>query len=418
MPANELKYLSLLIIILPFLSWIVTGIWGNRFDRRTIVSLAISCVSGSLFLGALLSAKFLNTSDPVTFTFSKWFATGGLKVWMGLQIDNLSLIMVLAVTLVGILVLIYSASYPEKSTSGARFYSLVSFSIASMLLLVMADNFLLMLIGWEGVAISSSLLIGLDYTNDSANGAARVLYISNRVANTALIAGIVLLAASPLALHPNGIIRGLEYNLIFGNIDNLLQTDPGYITAMLPLLTIISILFIIGAAGKSAQLFFNIWLPEANAAPAGASALIQTVTMVAAGVYFLVRIHPLLLLTPVIMAIITIIGAISVIYAGIVASVQTDIRKILAWSTISQVGYMFLGCGVGAFIPVVFHLITHAVTKAALVLASGAVIRGSQGESDLRKLGGLKKWMPATRMNFLLASASLAGFPLTAMFLS
>jgi len=418
MDPAELQFPSLLIVLLPLAGWLILWLRGPSIGKKTVISIALSVIAGSFLLSLITSFAIWKIPDPVTFKYANWITAGSLTVPLGLHIDNLALIMAIAITAVSLLILVYSIYYLSKESTNQRFYALVCFTTGSMILIVLAGNFLLMLIGWTSVTIGSAMLVGYDFRNANSHPAVRAVFIQNIVADTALLAAIILLAASPLASAPDGLSISLDYTTIFPRIRTLIETDPAHITGMLPILNAIAFLIFIGAAGKSAQLFFNIWLPGTTNAPAPASALIQSVSMIAAGVYLLLRAHSLLLLSPVVMAIIAVLGGVTIIYAALVASVQTDIRRILAWSTISQVGYMFLGCGTGAFIAVLFHLLTHAVTKTCLVLGAGSIVQGTGGISDLRKLGGLKKWMPRTRLPFLLAAASLAGFPLTAMFIS
>jgi NADH-quinone oxidoreductase subunit L len=279
-----------------------------------------------------------------------------------------------------------------------------------------------MFVGWEGVGLCSYLLIGFWYTNSAPTQAGKKAFIVNRIGDAGFIIGLMLLVTSPLAVPEHGTTEGLRtlsYQPLFDNVIHLIESDPATFTATLaPLVTIITICLFFGATGKSAQLPLYTWLPDAMEGPTPVSALIHAATMVTAGVYMVARSHVLFAISPTTMAIIAIVGAVTAIFAATIALVQTDIKRVLAYSTISQLGYMFVGCGTGAFFAGIFHLMTHAFFKACLFLGAGSVIIGCHHEQDMRKMGGLRKFMPITAWTFLVATLAIAGAPGLAGFFS
>lgn len=339
-------------------------------------------------------------------TLYEWLSAGALSIKISYQIDSLSLLMAMIVTGVGSLIHLYSIGYMHGDEGFARFFAYLNLFIFAMLNLILADNMLLMFLGWEGVGLCSYLLIGFWYdrkfdgvgittTTDAANKA----FIMNRIGDFAMLAAMFLIFQK---------ISTLDYNSIFSQKEAFDATHVFWIT----------VLIFIGCTGKSAQIPLYTWLPDAMAGPTPVSALIHAATMVTSGIYLIARLSPLFVLSPDTMNLIAIVGVVTAFIAATIGLVQNDIKKVLAYSTVSQLGYMFLALGVGAFGSAIFHVTTHAFFKACLFLGSGSVIHALHEEQDIRKMGGLAKVMPQTNITFLVASLALAGFPLTAGFFS
>ena len=417
----ELKIPALLIPLFPLLGWIILGGVGKRLGRKVIGSIATSLVAASFICGLIVLFSVREMELPLRLLYGSWIVAGGFQVPFGLQIDQLSLLMVLTVSGVAALIHLYSTGYMADDPGYSRYFAWLNLFTFFMLLLVLADNFVLMFVGWEGVGLCSYLLIGFWYENKAPIVAGKKAFILNRIGDAGFLIGMFLLATSPLALlDPDGFGTGrtLTFEVVGGNLLHFFEGDPDYLATLVPLVTAITLLLFVGATGKSAQIPLYVWLPDAMEGPTPVSALIHAATMVTAGVYMVARAHVLFLFAPVTMAVIVVIGAVTALFAATIALVQTDIKRVLAYSTISQLGYMFLGCGAGAFFAGIFHLMTHAFFKACLFLGAGSVIIGTHHEQDMRRLGGLKGRMPATRMTFLLATATIAGFPLLSAFFS
>jgi NADH-quinone oxidoreductase subunit L len=415
MHGGDITRLAILIPVLPLLGWIYLGLLGNRLSKRHAGTVATSMVAGSFVVGVLIASSLAGLKLPLHVLYGKWISTGGFEIPFGLQIDQLSMVMVLVVSGVGALIHLYSTGYMADDPGYRRYFAYLNLFTATMLVLVLADNFLLMFVGWEGVGLCSYLLIGFWFEKTEAILAAKKAFIVNRVGDAAFVIGLLLLVTSPLALE-NGVTRTLTFDVIFNNILTH-AGDPAYLTPLLPLITIVAILLFIGATGKSAQIPLYVWLPDAMEGPTPVSALIHAATMVTAGVYMMARANVIFLFAPNAMVVVTIIAALTAFFAATIALAQTDIKRVLAYSTISQIGYMFIGAGVGAYAAAIFHLVTHAFFKACLFLGAGSVIHGTN-QQDMRHLGGLKKFMPSTRMPFLIAAATLGGFPLLSAFFS
>jgi NADH-quinone oxidoreductase subunit L len=412
------KGLAFLIVLFPLMGWAAIGLFGKRLNRRDVGFAATATVLASFICGLVLLILVGKLDGPLLLYYGNWIDTPLFLVNFGFQIDHLSLLMILVVSGVSMLIHYYSTGYMEKDPDYARFFSYMNLFTFFMLLLVMAENYVLMFIGWEGVGLCSYLLIGFWYQNKAPIQAGKKAFIVNRVGDAAFIAGLMLLAVSPLAVAQDTMVNSLSYQVVFGNILSLAEQAPGQLVGLLPLISVVAILLFIGATGKSAQIPLHVWLPDAMEGPTPVSALIHAATMVTAGVYMVARSHVLFLMAPEVMAVIAMIGAVTALFAATIALVQTDIKRVLAYSTISQLGYMFIGCGVGAFFAAIFHLMTHAFFKACLFLGAGSVIHGTGGEKDIRRLGGLKTWMPWTRWTFFVATLTISGFPLLAGFFS
>ena len=391
---------------LPFLGFIVLSLFGRQLPKSIIAWIGAGTVCAAAVITIILGIQFLQT-PPADGIYRQvvwsWFNTGNLSVDISLRIDALSLVFIFIITFVGALIHIYSTAFMHHDRDYARFFACMNLFVCSMLLLVMADNLVLLYLGWEGVGLCSFLLIGFWYEVPANGQAANKAFLITRIGDTAMLIGLFLLFKELGTL----------------NIPDILQQAPQYFAKGDGRITLIALLLLGGAVGKSAQLPLQTWLPDAMAGPSPVSALIHAATMVTAGVYLIARMHVLFQLSPVTMAVVAIIGAVTLLIAGCSALVQTDIKRILAYSTISQIGYMFLALGVGAWSAAIFHFFTHAFFKALLFLAAGVVIEALHHEHNIFMMGGLKKRMPVVFMTFLAGAASLSALPLvTAGFFS
>ena len=399
-----------LLIVFPLVGFLVLGLCGSRIKNEKIIGAIGSGTVGLSFLLAVLIFVYMVGVEPVQrkqsielFTWLSTFtgSTSSLTVNVAYQIDQLSILMTLIVTGVGFLIHIYSIGYLHNDSGFWRFFAYLNLFIFAMLNLVLADNFLLMFLGWEGVGLCSYLLIGFWYEKKFTGDAAKKAFIVNRVGDFGFILGMLLIFSS---------FGSLNFSTVF-NAASLLSV--GNTTALW-----ITMLLFVGAMGKSAQIPLYVWLPDAMAGPTPVSALIHAATMVTAGVYMVARCSILFALAPVTMEFVAIVGAVTAVFAATIGLVQNDIKKVLAYSTISQLGYMFLAMGVAAFSAGIFHLMTHAFFKALLFLGSGAVIHAMHDEQDIQKMGGLKKYLPVTYKTFLIGAIAIAGIPPFAGFFS
>ncbi len=364
-----------------------------RLGPAGVRLIGIGSVGLSALLAGILAAGF---SHPIDAHLWHWMQVGGFASHITFHLDGLSLVMMLVITVVGFLIHLYAAEYMNGDDGYARFFACMNLFVAAMLLLVLADDLLVLYVGWEGVGLCSYLLIGFWYDDPENGRAARKAFIVTRIGDTALIIGLFLLAShfNTLAIQP------------------LMQQVPVEwpTGSMLP--TLAAFLLLGGAVGKSAQLPLQTWLPDAMAGPTPVSALIHAATMVTAGVYLIARTHVLFSQAPSAQMATGVIGALTMLIAACAALAQTDIKRVLAYSTISQIGYMFLALGVGAWDAAIFHLVTHAFFKALLFMAAGAVILRVHHEQDMFRMGGLRRAMPGIFASFLIGSASLAALPL------
>jgi NADH-quinone oxidoreductase subunit L len=388
-----------LIPALPLAGFVILAPAGARLPRRLSAVIGVGTVGVSAALTAWIAAGFLH-GLPDHPAYSRvvwsWLAVGGLKVGISFYLDALTLTMMLVITGVGFFIHLYAAEYMAEDEGFSRFFAYMNLFVCAMLILVMADNLLLLYLGWEGVGLCSYLLIGFWYA-DPANGyAARKAFVVTRVGDTAMAVGLFLLFDRLGTLQ----------------IQDLMIRAQGAWTVGAFLPTIAALLLLGGAVGKSAQLPLQTWLPDAMAGPTPVSALIHAATMVTAGVYLIARTHVLFTLAPAVMTVVAVVGAATLVLAGFSALTQKDIKRVLAYSTISQIGYMFLALGVGAWAAAVFHFMIHAFFKALLFLGAGAVIQAMSEEHDMFKMGGLRREMPLTFWTFLIGSASLAALPL------
>ncbi|MEW5805835.1 MAG: NADH-quinone oxidoreductase subunit L [Acidobacteriota bacterium] len=406
-----------LIILFPFIGFLINGLLGRRQIPKRWVGY-IAC--GAVFLSFLLSVwifvelngdigkyegmpgvRVSEGGRSVEVEAYEWVPSmkvmGGersLRIGMNLQIDPLSSVMVIVVSLVGFLIHVYSIGYMWEEGGYYRYFAFLNLFMGMMLTLVLAGNFAMMFIGWEGVGLCSYLLIGFFFEKEWCADAGRKAFIVNRIGDFGFMIGLLLIVV---------VFGTLDISDVMGMIGS---GEAGGIE-----ITLIGILLFIGAIGKSAQIPLYVWLPDAMAGPTPVSALIHAATMVTAGVYMVSRCAVLYVHAPAALTIVAVIGGLTAIYAASIGLMQNDIKKVLAYSTVSQLGYMFLGAGVAAFGAAIFHLMTHAFFKALLFLGSGSVIHGRKGEQDIRKMGGLKRHMPVTHVTFLLGALAIAGIP-------
>lgn len=399
-----------LIVFFPLLGFFILGIFGSRIRKEKVLSIIGCGTVGLSFLLALVSFIQLLNLDPsqrcqiaVLFPWLSAFtgSGGSFSVNIAYQIDQLSILMTLIVTGVGFLIHIYSIGYMKGDKGFWRYFAYLNLFIFAMLNLVLADNFLLMFLGWEGVGLCSYLLIGFWYEKKITGDAAKKAFIINRIGDLGFILGLLLIFLTFGSLNFSTVFSGASL-LAVGNRTVL----------------VIALLLFVGATGKSAQIPLFVWLPDAMAGPTPVSALIHAATMVTAGVYMVARCSIFYALSPIAMNVVAVIGAATMIFAATIALVQNDIKKILAYSTISQLGYMFLAMGVAAFSAGIFHLMTHAFFKALLFLGSGAVIHAMHEEQDIQKMGGLKNYLPVTYKTFVIGAIAIAGIPPFAGFFS
>src|SRR5882672_4845380 len=410
----------------PLMVWMVPllpvfGFLFQTFIGRKLPKPVVSFVScGVIFASCVLSWVFFfsvkSAGQPIVAMLGPWVQVPGLKDGLlsviaehKLVVDQLTCVMILVITNIGFLIHVYSISYMAEEKRYARYFSYLNLFTGFMLILVMASNVLLMFVGWEGVGLCSYLLIGFWFEKKENASAGMKAFVVNRVGDLAFTIG-----ALTLFVYLGRTFGGWRINL---------QAMKEVITAHkdaipMGLSTFVCIMLFIGATGKSAQVPLYVWLPDAMAGPTPVSALIHAATMVTAGVYMIARLNFLFVLSPTALAVVTGVGAFTAIFAGSIGIAQNDIKKVLAYSTVSQLGFMFMGVGVGAFAAGVFHLFTHAFFKACLFLGSGSVIHGMGGEQDITKMGGLKSKMPYTYWTFLLASLALSGVPPLAGFFS
>jgi NADH-quinone oxidoreductase subunit L len=393
-----------LIPILPLAGAAINGFLGKKSSRRAVTTVALF-FSGAAFAMALWAAvRFSSLALPYQEFLAQWIRITGFSADFALYLDQLSLVMLLVVTGVGFLIHIYSVGYMWDDPSYYRFFSYLNLFMFFMLTLVLANNYLLMFIGWEGVGLASYLLIGFWFTKDSAASAGKKAFIVNRIGDFGFLIALFLLIKQ---------FATLNFDRVFGSVVHL-SAGP----ANESLLTALGILLMVGACGKSAQIPLYIWLPDAMEGPTPVSALIHAATMVTAGVYMVARSHVIFERAPTALAVVAIIGTLTAFFAATIGIAQTDIKKVLAYSTVSQLGYMFMACGVGAFSAGIFHLMTHAFFKGLLFLGAGSVIHAVGGEQDMRKMGGLRSYIPVTFGTMFIATLAIAGIPPLAGFWS
>jgi NADH-quinone oxidoreductase subunit L len=385
-----------LIPAFPLLGFLINGLLARRQPEKVIgwigaLSVGLSFVVSLLIFSELLSLE--PGSRLLKWTAYEWMVSGKLKVDIGFLVDPLSMIMLLVVSGVGFIIHVYSIGYMHGETGFRRYFAYLNLFVFNMLILVSADNFLLMFVGWEGVGLCSYLLIGYYYEKQSASDAGKKAFVVNRIGDFGFLLGIFLIFVT---------FHTLSFTDVFANASKVLSYDGLLVTG-------ITLLLFLGATGKSAQIPLYTWLPDAMEGPTPVSALIHAATMVTAGVYMVARLSVLYAMAPVSLTVVAVIGGATALYAATIGITQFDIKRVLAYSTISQLGYMFMALGVGAFASGIFHLMTHAFFKALLFLAAGSVMHAMSGELDMRKMGALKSKLPRTHMTYLFGTLAIAG---------
>jgi NADH-quinone oxidoreductase subunit L len=385
-----------LIPFLPLLGFLLNGLFGKRIPKALINVISVGSVAASFVVVLLTLSHLYPINTPFTEHYFTWIQSGFLQIGFDLTVDRLTAVMLLIVTGVGLLIHIYAIGYMEHEGGYYRFFSYLNLFMFFMLILVLASNLLLVFVGWEGVGLCSYLLVGFYFTEKFASDAANKAFVVNRIGDFGFSLGTILLVA---------VFKTLD----FGKLSTALTTLPT--ETQFGTLTLITLLLFVGAMGKSAQFPLYVWLPDAMAGPTPVSALIHAATMVTAGVYMIARLAFLYDHAPLAMHVVAFIGLFTAVFAATIGITQNDIKKVFAYSTVSQLGYMFLGLGVGAYSAGIFHVMTHAFFKALLFLGAGSVIHGLSGEQDLRHMGGLAKKMPITCVTLAVASLAISGVP-------
>jgi NADH-quinone oxidoreductase subunit L len=393
-----------LIPVFPLIGFLVNGLLGKDFPERTIGWIGAASV-GASFVVALLIFLQLIGMDPGSRSVQKiiytWMLSGDLNVPIGFLVDPLSMIMMMVVSGVGCIIHVYSIGYMHGEFGFRRYFAYLNLFVFNMLILVSANNFLLMFVGWEGVGLCSYLLIGYYYEKKSAADAGKKAFVVNRIGDFGFLLGMFLIFITFGTFNFVDVFAVAQQKLDAGGL----------------MVTMITLLLFVGATGKSAQLPLYTWLPDAMEGPTPVSALIHAATMVTAGVYMVARCSVLFALAPISMTTVAVIGGATALYAATIGITQFDIKRVLAYSTISQLGYMFMACGVGAYASGVFHLMTHAFFKALLFMAAGSVMHAMSGELDMRKMGGLRKKLPYTHWTYMFGTLAIAGiFPFAGFF--
>ena len=387
-----------LIPVLPLLGFLCISFFQKRLAGKSAGVIGSLTVLGSFIISLGL---FFQLSEPVTLIYFDWINVGSLKIPISFLFDPVSIVMLLIITGVGFLIHVYSVGYMAHDAAYARFFSYLNLFVFFMLILVLGSNYVLMFAGWEGVGLCSYLLIGFWFKNNEYNNAANKAFIMNRIGDLGFLLGIILMFVT---------FGSVE----FGEVFSAAASFPDNQSAIVA----ITMLLFVGAMGKSAQIPLHTWLPDAMAGPTPVSALIHAATMVTAGIYMVVRSNILYSIAPATLEFITIIGMATAIFSATIALAQTDIKKVLAYSTLSQLGYMFVALGVGAYSTGLFHVTTHAFFKALLFLAAGSVIHAMSGEQDIRRMGALRKKLPVTFLVFLAGTLAISGVPPFAGFFS
>ena len=401
------------IVILPLIGFLISSIL-SFFNKNKLIDLASQIITSSFIVVTAIFSFYIfvdNMVNPeiISLELFTWINSGSFEASWSIYLDTVTRVMLVVITFVSALVHIYSIGYMSHDGSIPRFMGYLSLFTFAMIMLVTADNFLQLFFGWEGVGLASYLLIGFWYKKPSANSAAIKAFIVNRIGDFGLA----------LAIFTIFIIFGsVNYEIVFENIEKYKDTTFNFIGYDLNSINLICYLLFIGAMGKSAQLFLHTWLPDAMEGPTPVSALIHAATMVTAGVFLVVRCSPLFDVSPSAMAFVTFIGASTAFFAATVGLVQNDIKRIIAYSTCSQLGYMFVAAGLGAYGVAMFHLFTHAFFKALLFLGAGSVIHAVHEEQDIRKMGGIANFIPITHLMMLIGTISIMGFPFTSGFYS
>jgi NADH-quinone oxidoreductase subunit L len=400
MPASYLW----LIPLLPFTGFLINGTVGRKLPRAAVaaVALLLTAIPAALVAWLWATMKAAAAPESITIVSRPWIAITGFHVDFAFTVDHLTLIMLGVVTGVGFLIHLYSVGYMAHEEGYWRFFAYLNLFMFFMLVLVLSSSFLLLFVGWEGVGLASYLLIGFSFKKDSAANAGKKAFVVNRIGDFGFLLAMFLIVSR---------FGTLDFHQVFNHI----AANPDWQGGIL---TVIALLLVLGAAGKSAQIPLYVWLPDAMEGPTPVSALIHAATMVTAGIYMVARCHTLFDHSPYALAVVALVGAATALFAACIGMVQHDIKRVLAYSTVSQLGYMFLACGVGAYTAGIFHLLTHAFFKALLFLAAGSVIHALSGEQDLRKMGGLRTRIPVTFWTMTMGVIAIAGIPPWAGFFS
>jgi NADH-quinone oxidoreductase subunit L len=386
-----------LIPIVPFAGFLLNGFFGRRAGKGFVTAVALAGSLGAALLGTWAVVEYnshYHHGERHLNTVYNWFMSGNIGADIAFQLDPLSIVMLMVVTWVGFLIHLYSVGYMSHEEGYWRYFAYLNLFMAMMLILVLGSSYLFMFVGWEGVGLCSYLLIGFYYDKDFAAAAGKKAFIVNRIGDFGFLVAMFLMFAYLGSVD----FMKVQQSAMAGGVDTAI-------------ITAICLLLFLGAAGKSAQIPLYVWLPDAMAGPTPVSALIHAATMVTAGVYMVARSNVLYRLSPTAMMVVALVGAATALFAATIGLRQNDIKKVLAYSTVSQLGFMFMGVGVGAFAAGIFHLVTHAFFKACLFLGSGSVIHAMSGEQDIRRMGGLWKRIPITAWTFLVATIAIAGFP-------
>jgi NADH-quinone oxidoreductase subunit L len=382
-----------LIPLVPFAGFLVNGLIGRKLPKAFVTSVALIATLIPFAQAANIWFRFHSLTLPYIENLGTWIWTGSFHADFAMQLDQLTMVMLLVVTGVGFLIHIYSVGYMAHEEGYWRFFAYLNLFMFFMLVLVLSENFLLMFVGWEGVGLASYLLIGFYFLRDSAAKAGKKAFVVNRIGDFGFLLAMFLLIAH---------FGTLSFNAVFAQVAQHPEWQGGFLTA-------ITLFLVLGATGKSAQIPLYIWLPDAMEGPTPVSALIHAATMVTAGIYMIARTHVLFDRSPLALSTVAAIGCATAFFAATIGLVQTDIKRVLAYSTVSQLGYMFMGCGVAAYSQAIFHLITHAFFKALLFLAAGSVIHALSGEQDLRAMGGLRKKIPVTFWTMTFGVLAISG---------
>ncbi len=392
-----------LIPFFPLIGFVVNGVFGKRLSRALVNLIAVGSVAVSFAYVVFVLAKLYPIPTAYSEHYFTWIQSGFLHVGFDFTVDRLTSVMLLVITGVGLLIHIYATGYMAHEGGYYRFFSYFNLFMFFMLLLVLAANLLLLFVGWEGVGLCSYLLVGFYFGEDFASRAGNKAFIVNRIGDFGFSLGMLLTIV---------VFKTFDFGQIAARVAAMpVETTVGVLTA-------ITLLLFVGATGKSAQFPLYVWLPDAMAGPTPVSALIHAATMVTAGVYMVARLSFLYDHTPLAMKVVAVIGLFTAIFAASIGITQNDIKRVFAYSTVSQLGYMFLGLGLGAYSAGIFHLMTHAFFKALLFLGAGSVIHALSGEQDLRHMGGLRKSMPITFITLGVASLAISGFPFFSGFFS
>jgi NADH-quinone oxidoreductase subunit L len=391
-----------LIPLVPLAGFLVNGLLGRKAPKPVVTAVALIGALIPMLQVSAIVTKFSSLTLPHIENLGTWITAGSFHADFSFQLDQLTLVMLCVITGVGFLIHLYSVGYMAEEEGYWRFFAYMNLFLFFMLTLVLAENFLLMFVGWEGVGLASYLLIGFWFQRDSAANAGKKAFIVNRIGDFGFLLAMFLLIAH---------LGTLSFTRVFGQIGAHPAWQGGFLTA-------VALFLVLGATGKSAQIPLYVWLPDAMEGPTPVSALIHAATMVTAGVYMIARAHVIFDRSPFALSTVAIIGVATAFFAATIGLVQTDIKRVLAYSTISQLGYMFLACGVAAYSAGIFHLVTHAFFKALLFLAAGSVIHALSGEQDMRAMGGLRKKIPITFWTMTAAVLAISGAPPLAGFVS